>query len=418
SLVKFNRICQADKSGAATRIFCQVESPSTGAPYQVDPWKRPTGSAIQDIHKVRFGDEMHITIHLYARVPFKAQVHGKRLEIILEDAAYRNPLKQMFFKGVSLQNRNELAHAMERYQNVLKHDKKFAPAYYKAGQIRLEWRDFNRAEINLRRAQQLGCDSVGVYKALADLYRELGNESRARRLYEKYAELNERRALPDTISGFKRKGVASLAVVIPEWAKEENTGILGITQSGLYKFILFILTGMILKVGFELWRWRERRSTLLYRRSFIPTQEDFYDVPYDPLEDEQAYDDQEEDESRDGFFTADEYDSRNSYWQEEETDEVNEDQHNDEESSQALLDADHLIRLLLKEEQRVERLSSEVFPESDEKEENDRLQELLHLQRTGLTLPQIARRTGLGQEDILFLLWVEQQRILVYGSSK
>lgn len=409
---------QADRTGAASRIFCQIESPPTGSPFQVDPWKRPTGSAIQDIHKVRFGDEMHITIHLYARVPFRTRVNGNRLEIILEDSGYRDPTMQIFFKGVSLQNRNELAHAMERYQHVLKLDKKFAPAYFKAGQIRLEWRDFDRAEINLRKAQQLGCDSTGVHKAMADLYRELGNEPRARRLYEKYHSIVEQRAMPDSISGFKRKGVASLAVVIPAWAKEKNAGIFGISRTSLYQFMLLVLAAFILKLGVELWRWRERRLALLYRHSFIPSEKDYYDVPYDSIDEDAEYEEPEEEATEEGYYTTDEYDSRYSYWKEEEEEEAEEAEQSAEENEKALLDADHLIRLLLQKDQHIENAATDIFPESAKSEQDDRLQKVLELQSEGLTLPQIARRTGLGQEDILFLLWLEQQRILVYGNTE
>jgi|GEM_PF-4400578 len=410
----------ANRSGTASRIFCQIESPPGEGQYQLDPWKRPAGSAIQDIHKVRFGDEMHITIHLYAKVPFKTYVNGRRLEILLSDSSYRDPLKQIFFKGVSLQNRNEFPHALERYQHVLKQDEKFAPAYYKAGQIRLEWRDFKRAEINLRRAQQLGCDSVGVHKALADLYREMGNEPRARRLYETYHERVKHRAHLDSISGFQRKGVASISAKIPDWAREENAGFLGISTSSLYKFLLLILAVLILKLGVELWRWRERRLALLYRRSFIPSKADYYDIPYDSLDHDRDYEDAEDEELQDGYYTVDEYDRRNSYWQDEELveTEVSQPESVQEESSQAELDADHLIRLLLQEEQRIEKSDPVVFPEKEELEQNRHLQQVLDLQRSGLTLPQIARRTGLGQEDILFLLWLEQQRILVYGDSE
>ncbi|MGH1364274.1 MAG: hypothetical protein ACRBF0_12015 [Calditrichia bacterium] len=428
-------IMQAQTDAPVTRIFCQIEEPFGEASALEKEWEVPALSAVHDLHLVRFGSKVHLTLYLYGPVTFEVNVMGHRSEIVLMDSLYRDPLTQAFLMGVNLQRRGELAHAMERYRHVLEQDSLFATAYFKAGQIRMQWSDFAKAEINLRKAIQLGCDSIGVHKAMADLFRSRGNEGRARRLYQKYHKLAKQDALPEEISGFNRKGIASIQLAMPAWAKQQAAGW-GNGQSVVICFIAFVLLLCLLRIGWQLWLWkRDQNFKQAYRRGFVPTDQDFYDASYTSVEEEQVSDSQ-------GYFNPSEHvddsdsDNQNTFYEpvgssvylqeprhydlteEDDFSAEKSDSHSlQNEGSRTEADVDKLIRMLLKED----KLLDSAAPLKDSLATLSNTQKLLstvlHHRKAGLTLAQIARRTGLGQEDILLLLWLEQQRILLYGKQ-
>ncbi len=121
---------------------------------------------------------------------------GNPTRIILHDEAFFDPLEQLYQQAVALQKAGQLDKALTLYRKIIFKNRRHGNAYFKAGQIRFAKKQYHLAEINFKHALRLKCDSLGLYRDMARLYRVLGNSVLARKYQRLYQEQYSRQPQP------------------------------------------------------------------------------------------------------------------------------------------------------------------------------------------------------------------------------
>lgn len=90
--------------------------------------------------------------------------------------------------GLEYHKKGLLEQALSEYRKAVFQNRKHGNAYYKAGQIRAAFGQYRLAEINYNHALRLKCDSLGLYKSMAQLYSKIGNPAKAAQFRQLFAE--------------------------------------------------------------------------------------------------------------------------------------------------------------------------------------------------------------------------------------
>jgi len=171
-------------SAKSSRIFLKISGlESTSLRDLYSAWHAPDRSAVAGIRIIPYNKNALLVIDLIADVEFKFVNNEAQFEIHLNDGIFRDPVENQYLRGVYWQRLGDSEKALKLYRSVVKQRRSHPYAYFKAGQIRLKMGDYRKAEFNLKRALKNGCDSLGVYRSLAALYRIYGN-SRLTKQYE------------------------------------------------------------------------------------------------------------------------------------------------------------------------------------------------------------------------------------------
>jgi tetratricopeptide (TPR) repeat protein len=97
--------------------------------------------------------------------------------IVLKDEFLFSEAEMAYHRGLAFHKQGNLKEALNLYRKAVFNDKTHANAYYKAAQIRLDWKQNDLAEINFRHAERLGCDSVMLYLHMANFFGSQGRKN-------------------------------------------------------------------------------------------------------------------------------------------------------------------------------------------------------------------------------------------------
>ncbi len=177
-------IAHLEAPANSIKIFLKLTGIDPFSP-ENDPrqWQPPSRSAVRGYRLIPYNKKTLLVIDLLHPVEYQVSETGRGFQVILRDAILRDPVAYAYITGLYEQRHGNLDEALKYYRKVLARRPHHPYAHYKIGQIRLQWEDYREAEVNLKTALDYGCDSVGVYKALAKLYRIYGN-SRMAQFYE------------------------------------------------------------------------------------------------------------------------------------------------------------------------------------------------------------------------------------------
>ncbi len=162
-----------------------------------ESWQVPSLSAVNQFRCIPYNHNLLLIIDLLYPVKYVLKTGDNSFTIELLDGTFRNPTEYKFIKGMKLQQNGEADAALELYKQVARENRNHRYVFYKAGQIRLQREEYQKAEINFKIALANGCDSIGIYKAMATLYRQTGNNKLAEQYEQQY-----QKALP-TAAGNK-----------------------------------------------------------------------------------------------------------------------------------------------------------------------------------------------------------------------
>ncbi len=165
----------------------------------------PALSAITRIKITPIDDKSSLLIiRLAEKLPFTLTKFPPGEDIRIADAPYHQPLEHDYRMGIYYQKKQNLEKALNLYRRVVFKNRKHRYAYFKAGQIRLGWKQFRLAEINFRHARENGCDSTGLYRDMASLYQLEGNARLANIYRNRFHKLSQKqgRAAGKDSSGF------------------------------------------------------------------------------------------------------------------------------------------------------------------------------------------------------------------------
>ncbi|NOX36574.1 MAG: hypothetical protein GXO78_03475 [Calditrichaeota bacterium] len=158
------------------------------------PPQPPQTSGIVGIRYIPI-DNAHglVIVDLLDKLEFQVRTGSTRIRLEIQDRQYRQPLDNLYWRGVYYQRKGDLKTALQYYRRVVFQNRGHAHAYYKAGQIRLAWKQYRLAEINFNHALRKGCDSTRIYLYMARLYRESGKIQLAQSYEKKYQEVKAQR---------------------------------------------------------------------------------------------------------------------------------------------------------------------------------------------------------------------------------
>ncbi|RMF61603.1 MAG: hypothetical protein D6748_01245 [Calditrichaeota bacterium] len=151
-------------------------------------WRIPPYSAVRNLRLIPYNNHLLLVVDLWNPVDYKIETNEHSIQIILDDAAYRDPITYEYLQGLFYHQTNQYQKALQHYRQVIAKKRDHALAFYKAGQIRLAWKEYRKAEINFLKALRFGCDSTGIYKELSKLYRIRGDHQKANYYQSKIPE--------------------------------------------------------------------------------------------------------------------------------------------------------------------------------------------------------------------------------------
>ncbi len=151
-----------------------------------DSWQVPSLSAVNDFRCIPYNQNLLLIVDLLHPVKYVLKTNDNGFAVELMDGTLRNPTEYNFIKGMKLQQNGNIDAALELYKQVARGNRNHPYVFYKAGQIRLQRKEFQKAEINFKIALANGCDSIGIYKAMATLYRSTGNQKLADKYEQQY----------------------------------------------------------------------------------------------------------------------------------------------------------------------------------------------------------------------------------------
>ena len=198
----------------------------------------PQQSGIRDIRTIPIGESAFLlVVDFWERLGFKVTTQQGELRLAVNDQPYRNPLENWYRRGLYYQKKGDLKKALAYYRKVVFQNRRHGNAYFMAGQIRWNWKQYRLAEINFRNALRGKTDSVRVYYFLAELYRKLQNPTKAEaytRLYEQHRLANPVPATPpDTakpqVSPVKLARTDSIPEATPETSASADSSNLAVT---------------------------------------------------------------------------------------------------------------------------------------------------------------------------------------------
>ena len=198
----------------------------------------PQQSGIRDIRTIPIGESAFLlVVDFWERLGFKVTTQQGELRLAVNDRPYRNPLENWYRRGLYYQKKGDLKKALAYYRKVVFQNRQHGNAYFMAGQIRWNWKQYRLAEINFRNALRGKTDSVRVYYFLAELYRKLQNPTKAEayaRLYEQHRIANPVPATPpDTakpeVSPVKLARTDSIPEAFPETSASADSSTLAVT---------------------------------------------------------------------------------------------------------------------------------------------------------------------------------------------
>ena len=115
--------------------------------------------------------------------------------LVIYDEDFRDPSQREFLRGLQLHRQGKLREALSAYRRAVHLNRRNGNAYYKAGQIRFAFKQYRLAEINYNHALRLKCDSLGLYPALAQLYRLKGRTKLMKKYQRLYREKQQEQVL-------------------------------------------------------------------------------------------------------------------------------------------------------------------------------------------------------------------------------
>jgi tetratricopeptide (TPR) repeat protein len=151
-----------------------------------DSWQVPSLSAVNHFRCIPYNQNLLLIVDLLYPVKYVLKTGDNGFTIELLDGTLRNPTEYKFIKGMKLQQDGDTDAALELYKQVARENRNHRYVFYKAGQIRLQREEYQKAEINFKIALANGCDSIGIYKAMATLYRNTGNNKLAEQYEQQY----------------------------------------------------------------------------------------------------------------------------------------------------------------------------------------------------------------------------------------
>ncbi len=252
----------------------------------------PKTSGVMGIRYIPI-DEAHglMIVDLLDKLDFKIQEEDRRIRLDIDDQQYRDPLNNLYWRGVYFQRKGDLKTALQYYRRVVFRNRSHAHAYYKAGQIRLAWKQYRLAEINFNHALRKGCDSTRIYYYMARLYRESGRIQLARSYEKKYEEIKARREESDT-SRKKVKNESPMRIKLVDGSRDpqRQTAVMATDSAGVVKagamdppgkdyrrkLLVFILIGSVFGLlGFSLavLQWLRRQREKLFLKASLARQQ-------------------------------------------------------------------------------------------------------------------------------------------------
>ncbi len=157
----------------------------------------PPLSGIRELRTIPIGSKaLLLVIDFWERLPFTFKDSGQPIRMAVADAPYRHRLENWYRRGLYYHKRGELKKALAYYRKVVFQNRKHGNAYFMAGQIRWQWRQYRLAEINFNRALQGATDSVRVYYFLAQLYDQTQRPQKAQQYARLYEDKRVKQAPP------------------------------------------------------------------------------------------------------------------------------------------------------------------------------------------------------------------------------
>lgn len=119
-----------------------------------------------------------------------------RSEMVVHDRLFRDPAEREYLRGLKFHRAGDLNRALSAYRKAVFLNRKHGNAYFKAAQIRFRFRQYRLAEINFKHALRLKCDSLALYRDIAEFYRATGKPGIAEKYRTIYRNrLSEKSAL-------------------------------------------------------------------------------------------------------------------------------------------------------------------------------------------------------------------------------
>lgn len=223
-------VAELEAPANSIKIFLKLTGIDPLSP-ENDPqqWQLPSRSAVLAYRLIPYNKKTLLVIDLLYPVQYQISATARGFQVILKDAILRDPVEYDYVSGLYRQRHGDLDQALKYYQKVLSRRPHHPYAPYKIGQIRLQWEDYREAEVRLKAALKSGCDSVGVYKTLANLYRIYGNTRMAQFYENEYRQLSMPTSLPGKYKNESASAEIEFATKAKPAQKRPGTSVENVT---------------------------------------------------------------------------------------------------------------------------------------------------------------------------------------------
>jgi len=228
------------------------------------------------------GQNYLLVIELFEKLPFSYHASDSEgVRIVIEDQVYRDVLENYYRKGLYYQQKGDEGTALQYYRKIVFKNRKHPHAYYKAGQIRFQWKQYRLAEINFNHALKNQCDSLGIYDWMAKLYDVYGKVQLAQEYREKFLRLKQTRLELENRISPEKKQETPIEIrlvnettplkgdsVIKSIATEPNPTVLAGIPSKVYAYILgIVILSLFIIIWVVLTLLKKRKQRLLSGRA-------------------------------------------------------------------------------------------------------------------------------------------------------
>lgn len=240
----------------------------------------PAFSAVQGFRLIPYSGNLLVIVDLLAPVEYQFRPDSSGFQVSLQDGSFRDPVENQYLQALVLHRRGELRQALMLYRKIVHQRRDHRYAFFKAGQIRLQWKEYRTAETNFKIALRNDCDSTGLYLALGRLYRATGKKELAENYEQQYEKLTSRPVpvrntveTPDMDSLSPREFAAngfpeSLKSLQPLAAHVANAEITGSGKSAVdVRFWLYAIGSAILLLFLMAWLARSLRRKGILRKN-------------------------------------------------------------------------------------------------------------------------------------------------------
>ncbi|OPX34848.1 hypothetical protein B1H10_02575, partial [candidate division KSB1 bacterium 4484_188] len=182
----------------------------------------PKNSGLSDFKVLPFKPQSLLLV-LNLKEPLEFGWKNKsQLQLEVHDRAFRDPAEREYLRGLEFQQAGDLNKALSAYRKAVFLNRKHGNAYFKAAQIRFRFKQYHLAEINFKHALRLNCDSLTLYRDMANFYRAYGKTDLAEKYRKIYQDHQPPR--PRLASAQPEDSIAEKSVIVQKTTltKEET----------------------------------------------------------------------------------------------------------------------------------------------------------------------------------------------------